>query len=910
MLLVRTLGGLSVADGDRTLSGALAQPRRLVILALLARAAERGISRERILAMLWPDLPEERSRPNLAQAVYALRRDLGGDETLIGTSDLRLNPELISADCVRFEAACKAMRWAEAVELYRGPFLDGVTLPGADQFNRWVDTERDALAHRFANALEKLAHAATERGEFAEAMQWWRRVAANDPLSGRVALRLMQAQVAAGDRAGAIRHAQIHAELMRQELETEPDPDVRDYAERLRAAPEEKQEARSEKRETRSEKSEAPPPELQRRASDATGVIPSGAPEGREVEGSADAAEESRSLDSPSLRSESLGMTPPGSPSRRTWHAGAAALIVVIAVTTIARRDRPDTLPTIGNTVRVSADAVLELDPQLSPDGTRIAYAAGAVGSTRLYIKQVNGGTPLAVADTGGVPHRLPQWSPDGTTLWFQGEGGIYRVAALGGAPRLVVADHPVHGRALSPALSPDGTRLAWVHDDRVMIRTLVDDRDTAITGIKQPHSPAWSPDGRRIAVVSDNAAFVLGGLPPALRTSNLGNIASSALWLLDATGARAPVQVATADQRALSPTWSPNNNWLLYLSDHEGSRDVYRLPIGDHMQPTGPPQRLTVGLGAHSIALSRDGHRLAYATFGFHNNIFAVDVPRAAEVSVRQAAALTRGSQTIEGLAVSPDGRWLAYDSDLSGDQELWRIPTEGGEPERLTESPADDFLPAWSPDGNTLAFYSFQDGRRRLMTVPSNGGRVRQVVDDGTDDRYPSWSPDGLRLLFSRELNGRYDIFEIARGSDTTWSAARRITTIGGNASRWSPNGMQFLFFRGDPHRLVVSTFASPDSARTLVTGDGSATDPIPALAEWDPDGLRIFYKAFDANGEGSLWVVNTDGTGRRRVLRFDDPDRPTSRPEFATDGRRLYFTIGKPEADVWVMELQGEW
>lgn len=887
MLLIRTLGGLSVSDGDRVLGGALAQPRRTAILALLARAGERGVPRERILSLLWPDLPEERARPNLAQAIYALRRDLGGDETILGSTDVRLNPELVSADCLRFEAASRASRWEEAVEWYRGAFLDGFLLAGADQFNRWVDTERSALEHRFMAALERLAIAATERGDHGDAVQLWRRLAGIDPLGGRVAFRLMQALVAAGDRAGAIRHAQVHAELLHQELETAPDPDVTGYAERLRREPPE--------RVTRdAEQPTAPgylaPSDLARRASDTV-------------------------VDGPGVEATEpvTGHVSPVTavpPYRRHLHLGAAALLVVMAIVTVVRRDRPDTLPTIGNTVRVSADAELELDPQLSPDGTRIAYTAGAVGSTRLYVKQVNGGTPLAVADTGALPHRLPQWSPDGTTLWFQGEGGIYRVAALGGAPRLVVADHPGHGRALSPALSPDGTRLAWVHDDRLMIRTLADDRDTAITGIKQPHSPAWSPDGRRIAVVSDNAAFVLGGAPPALRTSNLGNIASSALWLVDAGGTRAPVQVATADQRALSPTWSPNSSWLLYLSDHEGSRDVYRLAISSDMRPSGPPQRLTVGLGAHSIALSRDGTRLAYATFGFHNNIFTVDVANGSEVSVRQATALTRGSQTIEGLAVSPDGRWLAYDSDLSGDQELWRIPTEGGEPERLTESPADDFLPAWSPDGNTLAFYAFQDGRRRLMTVPSSGGRVRQVVDDGTDDRYPSWSPDGLRLLFSRELNGRYDIFEIARGSDTTWSAARRLTTIGGNASRWSPNGMQFLFFAGEPHRLVVAAFANPDSARTLVTGDGTRSDPIPALAEWDPDGLRIFYKAFDASGEGSLWVVHPDGSDRRRVVRFDDPDRPTSRPEFATDGRRLFFTIGRPEADVWLMELNADW
>jgi Tol biopolymer transport system component/DNA-binding SARP family transcriptional activator len=885
MLLIRTLGGLSVSDGERLLGGALAQPRRTAILALLARAGERGMPRDRILALLWPDLAEERSRPNLAQAIYALRRDLGHDETIVGTGEVRLNPEFVSSDCLRFEAACRAARWQEAAELYRGPFLDGFTLAGAEQFNRWVDTERTALEHRFVAALEKLAVAASERGDHPDAVRSWRRLAGVDPLSGRTALRLMQALAAAGDRAGAIRHAQIHAELLQQELETAPDPDVTDYAERLRREP----------------------------LSGEPSSRPKRLPGGREVEGSAVIQEAADPSTAPPADA-SLGMANNRVPrhlSRVTLTlVAASAIIVVIAVPIVSRLYRDTPLPSIGNTVRISADAELELDPRLSPDGTRIAYAAGAVGSTRLYVKQVNGGTPLAVGDTAAMPHRLPQWSPDGTMLWFQGQGGIYRVAALGGTPRLMVPDHPEHGRALSPALSPDGKRLAWVYDERLVIRDLADDRDVAITGIIQPHSPAWSPDGKQLAIASQNLAFVLGGTPPALGTSNLGNIASSALWLVDATGDRDPVQIATADQRALSPTWSPNGEWLLYLSDREGSRDAYALPIGRNMQPTGPPRRLTAGLGAHSIALSPDGRQLAYATFGFHNNIFAVEIPATGEVSVRQSVALTRGSQTIEGVAVSPDGRWLAYDSDLSGNQDLWRISTEGGDPERLTDAPGDDFLPAWSPDGSTLAFYTFQAGRRRLMIVPSTGGRVHTVVDDGADDRYPSWSPDGMRLLFSRDIDGHYDIFTTARKDDSTWGAVRQLSRGGGNSSRWSPDSTRFLYFRDDPHRLVIATFEQPDTLRTIAVGDGSVADPFPALAEWDPNGRRIFYKAFDAAGQGSLWVVNSDGSQRRRVVHFDDLDRPTSRPEFATDGRRLYFTVGKPEADVWVMTLDGKW
>ena len=85
MLLIRTLGELGVYDGDRSLSGAAQQPRRLAILALLARAGSRGVSRDHVLAMLWPDADEERARRTLNQALYALRRDLGNEDAISGT---------------------------------------------------------------------------------------------------------------------------------------------------------------------------------------------------------------------------------------------------------------------------------------------------------------------------------------------------------------------------------------------------------------------------------------------------------------------------------------------------------------------------------------------------------------------------------------------------------------------------------------------------------------------------------------------------------------------------------------------------------------------------------------------------------------------------------------------------------
>ena len=226
-----------IADGN-VVAGAAAQPRRLAVLALLARAGRAGLTREKILALLWPDEPEDRARRSLNQAVYSLRRDLGGEDTLLGTKDLRLNVDLIDVDVIEFDDAIRSGDLDRAVQVYGGPFLDGFFLPRSSEFEQWVETERSALAHEFATTLERVANLATQRGDHAAAVTHWRKLAGTDPLNARIALSAMHALIAVGDVGGAVQHARLHEALLDQELGLPPDKDVAALARQLRARPE------------------------------------------------------------------------------------------------------------------------------------------------------------------------------------------------------------------------------------------------------------------------------------------------------------------------------------------------------------------------------------------------------------------------------------------------------------------------------------------------------------------------------------------------------------------------------------------------------------------------------------------------------------------------------------------------
>lgn len=243
---LRTLGGLSLsrAQGGPSPAGeplasigtiaVAGQRKALALLAILAVAGHRGVARDRLLLLLWPDSDTERARGALKTMVHSLRRQLGS-EAITGVAELRLGPAAIGSDVEHFRAAIAAGDDRGAVSAYTGPFLDGASVDGSPEFDRWIDDERAGLAGEHREALERLATAATRGGLHAESVRWWRARYAAEPLHAPTSLRLMQALADAGDRDGALLHARAYEALVRAELELPPDPSVVRLADALRA---------------------------------------------------------------------------------------------------------------------------------------------------------------------------------------------------------------------------------------------------------------------------------------------------------------------------------------------------------------------------------------------------------------------------------------------------------------------------------------------------------------------------------------------------------------------------------------------------------------------------------------------------------------------------------------------------
>jgi DNA-binding SARP family transcriptional activator len=234
MLHLKTFGGLSVEIDGIPGTGAAQQRKTLGLLALLAASGPRGLSRDKLIATLWPETDAEHGRGLLNQACYALRRDLHTPDLFLGMIQLRLNPAVISSDVAAFTDALEGNDPAGAVSCYTAPFLDGFYLNGGGEFEEWAETERARFESQCRGGLERLSTEASRRGEHRVAANWWRRLVELDPLSSHAQLGLMTALDQAGEHAEALRRGQAYGELVHTELGDDPPPELTAWIEQHR----------------------------------------------------------------------------------------------------------------------------------------------------------------------------------------------------------------------------------------------------------------------------------------------------------------------------------------------------------------------------------------------------------------------------------------------------------------------------------------------------------------------------------------------------------------------------------------------------------------------------------------------------------------------------------------------------
>src|SRR2546426_393515 len=867
MLILELLGTLSLRNETGPVPLAAQQKRPLGLLAMLGLAGRQGLSRDRIEAYLWPESSGARAQHALDQSVYAIRHALGSDVILATARELRLNPELVRVDVWEFEQAIRASQWTAAVGHYKGPLLDGFHFADSHELDSWIESNRSRLRLEYQKAIEFLANSSAEAGDHSQSVTWWRRRANSDPLSAGATKKLMLALAAAGDRAGAVQYARVYQELVRQELEMEPDAEIADLA----AA-------------------------LSRPAITATVDL-------------------AVSPHTPSVTPSVATSTPQGKEhSRRDRTVLYAVIVLAILISAGAIwgwiRPAPAKQVVRSTLAMDSTEAMAPGAPwsgrvAISPDGSRLAYIGGP--RSQLLIRARNQLHAIAVPGTEGAS--TPFFSPDGSKVGFLRVKDV-QIASINGAPPITVTDTLLTGTAGA----------SWGPDGFIYVDANTNGGGLLRVEAKPGAKPSWF-------TVLDTASGEFDHTWPDVLPNGKGVLFTVLSNRRNGVKRRTSYSIAVADvpsgkhrvivHDAMYSRYASSGH-LLYVTTN---KTLMVVPFDQNsMKVVGEPTALTEGMrlglwGSADLAVSATG-TLVYATGAGQGKQELVWVTRDGRA---QAVDPDWTGDYLGFPALSPDGKWLAVGRVANAEPiNIWIKRLDRGPSIKLTLDGNDNFGPAWTPDGRSVTFSSalLATGATDLWTERADGGAPAVMQLHEKRNLYNAgWSPDGKWLIFRTEVAspGSGDILAIRPGIDTA-PVPVVATTFTEISPALSPNGRWLAYVSNETgaDEIYVVPFPNTSAAKWAISA-GGGTEPL-----WSHRGSELVYRA--PSGDLVAVEIHTQprfSLGRSAAL-FPAAGFTSLRfgPQYAVapdDRRFLMIRAGTPDklivVENWFEELRAK-
>lgn len=611
------------------------------------------------------------------------------------------------------------------------------------------------------------------------------------------------------------------------------------------------------------------------------------------------------------------------------------------------------------NVRRLTSHVASDVRPRFSPDGTEVAFTSNRAGTNHVWVVSIEGGEPRQLTHHPAGDN-VQYWSPDGSAVVITSARGpeafrnpLYLAPIDGSIPEPMPMDAATAGMIRQDggmvAFNRKGfsfTRRGYLGNNAadLWVQNLQTREFRQLTNLdvqayqEQGHTalPMWGADGLIYYIAETNGPF---------------NI-----WRISPTGGE-PEQVTFHTVDGVQyPSISPDGRTIAYSKGF----DLWTLEV-----PAGTPQRLTLDMRVDPREQWLEMHTFSNRAEGFSpspdGEYVAVDVRGRlfivpAESGVGEVIQVTDTHWRDRYHSWSPNGRWLAYISDASGEEEVWLYEIATGTHQKMTDHPSQKTGITWAPDSRSFAF----EASNTLFHVEIDGVRQTELAYHRAGGfSLQGFSPDGRWLIYVKrddDMNAEVYLREIATGreldvtqnpfnhSGAALTPDQRHVVFTSNRSGTNhlysvslqrltenpddPQVRERSMHGGTLRERMATEATDPGSDESGPPGRGRAVSPEPIAPDLDgierraraltqgnqgvgswflsADGQTVYFTSTDGDGAG-LFAVGVDGRNRRRVASGSFPGLVPSH-----DRRYVFFrgaSAGGPGAEVHRMQLTNQ-
>jgi tricorn protease len=461
-----------------------------------------------------------------------------------------------------------------------------------------------------------------------------------------------------------------------------------------------------------------------------------------------------------------------------------------------------------GNAERLTSNIGSESNPIFSPDGNQIAFTGEYDGNVDVFVIPAAGGEPRRVTFHPGADQVI-SWTPDGKSV-------VFLSGRASGMPSPKMYSMPVTGEGLPSELP------------------------FPMAG----GAASFSPDGSRLAYMPLAPAFAQWKMYRGGRTTKiwLGNLADSSVE-----------EIPRQNSNDFSPMWIGDK--IYFLSDRNGrsvtlySFDTKTKRVAEAIKNNGYDLK-TVSAGPDAIV---------YEQFGTIN-VFEPNSGKTTKVNINLNGDLPqvrpryeRVAQRIQNVALSATGARAVFEAR----GEILSVPAEKGNARNLTNTPGvAERDPAWSPDGRWIAYFSDESGEYALHLRDQTGMGEVKKISLGNPSSYfysPRFSPDSKKILFTdKRLNVWY--LDVEKGTPVKVDTNTYDNPYFVLDPNWSPDSKWIVYTKQLKNRLCAVHVFSLDSGKATQITDGLSDA---RYAAFDRNGKYIYFTASTNNGPTTGWL-----------------------------------------------------